>query len=75
MFSLQEYQHVHLLWFKEAVFYFSLKTKSSTARTFALLLTCRVKAQWARAAPALPLLCFYACGVKPGSTEALAPDQ
>ncbi len=57
MFSLQEYHHVHLLWFNKAVFYFSLKTKSSVAlrplRTFAFVLARRVKAQWARAAPAL----------------------
>ncbi len=34
MFSLQKYQHVHLLWVKKAVFYFSLKTKSSKCQIF-----------------------------------------
>ncbi len=65
MLSLQEYQHVHLLWFKKRSF-------------TALVMTRRVKAQWARAAPALHTRRFcsaYACSVKPGSTEALAPDQ
>ncbi len=88
MFSLQEYQHVHLLWFKKRSFTWvwkpnpSLRYVPSAARTFALVLTLRVKAQWARASLALHSRRFcaasallYACGVKPGSTEALAPDQ
>ncbi len=57
MFSLQEYQHVHLLWFKKRSFTLVWKPNPplppSSARTFALVLMQWVKAQWARAAPAL----------------------
>ncbi len=73
MFSLQEYQHVHLLWFKKRSFTLVWKPNPPL-----LVLTRRVKAQWARCSrsaytPLLRCLCSaYACGVKPGSTEALA---
>ncbi len=80
MFSLQEYQHVHLLWFKKRSF--TSVWKPNPPLTFALVLTWRVKAQWARAAPALHTRRFCAAsalythavwnGRKPGSTEALA---
>ncbi len=82
MCSLQEYQHVHLLWFKKRSFTLVWKLNPpSAACTFALVLTRRVKAQWARAAPALHMRRFCAAsalltravwnGRKPGSTEAL----
>ncbi len=55
MFSLQEYQHVHLLCFKKRSFTLVWKPNPPllAARTFALLLTGQVKAQCAHAAPAL----------------------
>ncbi len=76
MFSLQEYQHVQLLWFKKRSFTLVWKPNPPT---FALVRTRRVTAQWARAAPALHTRRFCAAsthavwnGCKPGSTEALA---
>ncbi len=57
MFSLQEYQHVHLLWFKKRSFTLVWKPNpplcSIRCTHLALVLTWRVKAQWACAAPAL----------------------
>ncbi len=81
MFSLQEYQHVHLLCFKKRSFTLVWKPNPPLR---APSRSCW-RAEWKhngrallplciRAASALPLLC-YACGVKPGSTEALARDQ
>ncbi len=81
MFSLQEYQHVHLLWFKKQSFTLVWEPNPplrSVRYAHLLVLTRRVKAQWARAAP----LCIRAAsalltravwnGRKPGSTVALA---
>ncbi len=59
--SLQEYQHVHLLCFKKRSFTLVWKPNPpSAARTFALVLKRGVKAQWARAAPALHMRRFCA---------------
>ncbi len=83
MFSLQEYQHVHLLWFKKRSFTLVWKPNPPLCSVRCVHLRARADvasestmgARCSRSAyaPLLRCLCSaYACGVKPGSTEALA---
>ncbi len=86
MFSLQEYQHVHLLWFKKRSFTLVWKPNPPLRSVRCTHLRARADAPSESAmgarcsrsayAPLLRCLCSaWACGVKPGSTEALARDQ
>ncbi len=86
MFSLQEYQHVHLLCFKKRSFTFVWKPNPPLRSVRCAHLRARADApsestmgahcSRSAYAPLLRCLCSaYVCGVKPGSTEALARDQ
>ncbi len=86
MFSLQEYQHVHLLWFKKQSFTLVWKPNPPLRSVRCAHLRARADApsestmgaRCSRSAYVPLLRCLYsayACGVKPGSTEALARDQ
>ncbi len=78
MFSLQEYQHVHLLWFKKRSFTLVWKPNPPLHSVHGAHLRARADAasestmgtHCSRSAYAPLLRCFY--GRKPGSTEALA---
>ncbi len=73
MFSLQEYQHVHLLWFKKRSFTLVWKPNPPLRSVCCAHLACW-RREWkhnGRAAPSLRTRAVWN-GRKPGSTEALA---